>query len=52
MGIKRLRPVTPGQRFRVANDFTELTNDKPERSLIAPLKKSGGRNNTGKMTMR
>ena len=52
MGIKRLRPVTPGQRFRIANDFAELTNDKPERSLLAPLKKSGGRNNQGKMTMR
>jgi large subunit ribosomal protein L2 len=52
MGLKRLKPVTPGQRFRVANDFTELTTDKPEKSLLRPAKKSGGRNNQGKMTMR
>ena len=52
MGIKRIRPVTPGQRFKLAITFDELTASKPERSLIAPLKKSGGRNDTGKMTMR
>jgi large subunit ribosomal protein L2 len=52
MGIKRIRPVTPGQRFKLAVTFDELTASKPEKSLIAPLKKSGGRNDTGKMTMR
>ncbi|MEY2923573.1 MAG: hypothetical protein RLZZ337_113 [Bacteroidota bacterium] len=52
MGIKRIRPVTPGQRFKLAVTFDELTSSKPEKSLIAPLKKSGGRNDTGKMTMR
>ena len=52
MGIKRIKPVTPGQRFKVANTFDELTASKPEKSLLAPLKKSGGRNDTGKMTMR
>lgn len=52
MGLKRLKPVTPGQRFRVANAFTEITSSKPEKSLLAPMKKTGGRNNQGKMTMR
>lgn len=52
MGIKRLKPTTPGQRFRVANTYEELTTATPEKSLLAPLKKTGGRNNQGKMTMR
>lgn len=52
MAIKKIKPNTPGQRSRVAPDFSMLTKKKPERSLIVPLKKSGGRNNTGKMTMR
>jgi large subunit ribosomal protein L2 len=52
MGLRRLNPVTPGQRHKVANDYAELTTDKPEKSLLVPLKKSGGRNNQGKMTMR
>ena len=52
MAIKKLRPVTPGQRYRVAPAFTELTTSTPEKSLIKTKKKSGGRNNTGKMTMR
>lgn len=52
MALNRLRPVTPGTRFRIANAFSELTADKPEKSLLVPIKKSGGRNNTGKMTMR
>lgn len=52
MGLKKLRPTTPGQRFRTAPDFKEITVSKPEKSLIKPLKKSGGRNNQGKMTMR
>jgi len=52
MTVKRLKPVTPGTRFRVANSFTELTGHKPEKSLLAPKTRSGGRNNQGKMTMR
>ncbi|MBO0932232.1 50S ribosomal protein L2 [Fibrella aquatilis] len=52
MGVRKLRPVTPSSRFRVAPDFKELTTSKPEKSLLEPLKKSGGRNNTGRRTMR
>ncbi|MBC7863867.1 MAG: 50S ribosomal protein L2, partial [Bacteroidia bacterium] len=52
MGLKKLRPLTPGQRFKLVSDFSELTAGKPEKSLIAPTGRSGGRNNTGKMTMR
>ena len=52
MPIKKFKPVTPGTRTRVGNKFAELTTDKPEKSLLAPLKKSGGRNRTGKMTVR
>jgi large subunit ribosomal protein L2 len=52
MAIKKLKPVTPGTRFRVAPAFDEITKSKPEKSLLAPIKKSGGRNNTGKMTAR
>lgn len=47
-----MRPVTPGQRYRVAPGFTEITTDSPEKSLLTTKKRSGGRNNTGKMTMR
>jgi len=52
MSLKKLKPITPGQRFRVVNDFDEVTTTKPEKSLIASKKRSGGRNNDGKMTMR
>jgi large subunit ribosomal protein L2 len=52
MPVKKLKPITPGQRFKVVNGFDAITTDKPEKSLLAPLKKSGGRNNQGKMTMR
>ena len=52
MGVRRLKPTTPGQRFRVANTFEEITTDKPEKSLLVPIKKSGGRNNQGRMTVR
>lgn len=52
MGVKKLKPVTAGQRFRIVNDFSNVTSDKPEKSLIKGKGKSGGRNNTGKMTMR
>jgi large subunit ribosomal protein L2 len=52
MALKKYNPVTPGSRFRVAVDRTEITADKPEKSLLAPLHKTGGRNNVGKMTVR
>ncbi len=52
MAVRKLRPVTPGQRYRVAPLFDEITSDKPEKSLLRSQKKSGGRNNKGKMTMR
>ncbi|WP_297332165.1 50S ribosomal protein L2 [Flavobacterium sp.] len=52
MSVRKLKPITPGQRFRVVNSFDTITTDKPERSLIAPKKSSGGRNSQGKMTMR
>ncbi|MBO3700090.1 50S ribosomal protein L2 [Roseivirga sp. E12] len=52
MGVKKLRPMTPGTRHRIAPDFADVTTATPEKSLLAPLKRSGGRNNSGKMTMR
>ena len=52
MAVRKLRPITPGQRFRTAPVFEEITKDAPEKSLIRPQKRSGGRNNRGKMTMR
>ncbi len=52
MALKKLRPTTPGQRFRVGPSFDEITTDKPQRSLLAPLKKSGGRNSQGRLTVR
>ena len=52
MSVRKLKPITPAQRFRVVNGFDAITTDKPEKSLLAPKKRSGGRNNTGKMTMR
>lgn len=52
MALKKFNPVTPGTRHKIATDFSEITTNKPEKSLTVGLKKSGGRNNTGKMTMR
>ncbi len=52
MSVRKLKPITPGQRFRVVNGYDAITTDKPEKSLMAPIKKSGGRNSQGKMTMR
>jgi large subunit ribosomal protein L2 len=52
MGLRKLKPMTPGQRFKVVIDFDVVTTDKPEKSLLAPIKRSGGRNSEGKMTMR
>jgi large subunit ribosomal protein L2 len=52
MGIKKFKPVTPTLRYRTVSDFAEITTSKPEKSLLAPLKKSGGRNNRGRITSR
>ena len=52
MSVRKLKPITPGQRFRVVKGFDAITTDKPEKSLLAPKKRSGGRNSQGKMTMR
>jgi len=52
MAVRKLKPVTPGQRGKIANTFENITKSEPEKSLLRPMKKSGGRNNTGKMTMR
>jgi len=52
MGVRKLKPNTPGQRHKIMSDFSEVTKGTPEKSLLAPKKKSGGRNHKGKMTMR
>ncbi|MFN3445285.1 MAG: 50S ribosomal protein L2 [Bacteroidia bacterium] len=52
MGIRKFRPMTPGTRFKSVNTFEEITTSTPEKSLIAKQSKSGGRNGSGKMTMR
>jgi len=52
MAVRKLKPTTPGQRFKVASEFETITTDKPEKGLLRKLSKSGGRNHSGKMTMR
>jgi large subunit ribosomal protein L2 len=52
MGLKKLKPVTPSQRFAILPDFSEITKAEPEKSLLEPLRKSGGRNNYGRLTAR
>src|SRR3546814_6086426 len=52
MAVKRFKPVTPGTRFRIGGDYSDVTTNVPEKSLVVKIKKSGGRNNSGKMTMR
>ena len=52
MAVKKYNPVTPGLRTRISTDNSHLSKDKPEKSLLAKLKKSGGRNHDGKMTVR
>src|SRR5687767_2482469 len=51
MTVKKYKPISPGTRFRVGNTFSEVTTDKPEKSLLEPIKKSGGRNGSGKTTV-
>ncbi|WYP26701.1 50S ribosomal protein L2 [Alkalihalobacillus sp. FSL W8-0930] len=52
MAIKKYKPTSAGRRGMSVSDFAELTTDKPEKSLLAPLHKKGGRNNQGKLTVR
>jgi large subunit ribosomal protein L2 len=52
MGIRQFKPVTPATRFRSVSDFSEITKTEPERSLLEPLRRTGGRNNKGHVTTR
>ena len=52
MAIKKYKPVTPGQRNKAISSFDEITAKKPYKKLLEPLKSTGGRNNTGQMTVR
>jgi large subunit ribosomal protein L2 len=52
MGIRKYKPTSPGRRFQTCSDFAEITKDNPEKSLLKPLKKSGGRNCNGRITSR
>jgi large subunit ribosomal protein L2 len=52
MGIKTYKPMTPGQRGKTGYTFDEITRDKPYKKLLVSLKKSGGRNNLGRITIR
>ena len=52
MALRKLKPITPGQRHKIISTFDDVTTSTPHKSLLEPIKKSGGRNNTGKMTMR
>src|SRR4030043_486054 len=50
MGIKKFRPTSPGRRFQTVNTFEEITSTSPEKSLLRPLKKTGGRTCYGRIT--
>lgn len=50
MGIRKYNPTSPGRRFQSASDYKDITADKPHKPLTLPLRKTGGRNNTGEVT--
>jgi large subunit ribosomal protein L2 len=52
MAVRKIKPVSPGQRHKIISSFDAITASTPEKSLLEPLRKSGGRNNQGRMTMR
>lgn len=52
MSVKKFKPITPGRREMTVSSFEEITTDKPEKSLVEPLKRKAGRNNRGKITVR
>ena len=51
MSVRKLKPITPGQRFKVVNGFDAITTSTPEKSLLSPVRRTGGRNSSGKMTV-
>jgi len=50
MGLKKFKPITPGRRFMTVSDFEEVSKSRPEKSLVEPLRRTGGRNNNGRVT--
>ena len=52
MAVKRYKPTSPSRRFMTVSAYTELSGDKPEKSLLHDKRKTGGRNNTGRITVR
>jgi large subunit ribosomal protein L2 len=52
MGLKKYKPTSPGRRFQTVSDFADITSTTPEKSLLEPLPKRGGRNNNGRITTR
>jgi len=52
MGIKKYNPTSPGRRFQTVSDFADITTDTPRKSLLEPLRKTGGRNSSGRITVR
>jgi len=52
MGIKTIKPITPGQRFKTVDTFEDITKKRPEKSLLEPITQSAGRNNYGRVTSR
>ena len=52
MGIKSSKPTSPGRRFQTTSTFEDVTRNKPEKSLLRPLNRKGGRNSNGRMTSR
>ena len=52
MGVKQYKPTSPGRRFQMVSDFSDITTSKPEKSLLEPLPKKAGRNNNGRITTR
>ena len=51
MSVRKLKPITPGQRFKVVNGFDAITTSTPEKSLLTPVRRTGGRNSSGKITV-
>ncbi len=52
MALRKFKPVTAGTRWRIGNAFAEVTTDQPEKSLLEPIKRTGGRNAQGRRSMR
>jgi large subunit ribosomal protein L2 len=52
MAVRKFKPVTPGTRFKIAGTFEDITTNEPEKSLLVAIRKTGGRNNSGRRTMR